>query len=322
MVFNIILIASVLLGRGIDSYSLAFFVSGLIGIPFYYYVSPWKIGIGISKESLHHLRFGLQFQGKNILATIKDDLLTVILVRFLSYTEIGYIGFAQRLAFFVYRYIVDSVTKVTFSTYSRIQHDTGLLRSAIEKSLFYVSSAMFPILFGLIITSNYLVHYFPKWHNKWEPAVISLVFFCLNAAISSLSGILVNVLDSTGKVKWTLQLMVFWTVLTWILTPLLIHFYGYNGVSIASFMVTLTIFITVILVKKVVEFDFLKQIYKPLICAIIMSLSVFLLQNAIVTSLVTLMLVALAGGIIYTISMYLIAKNEILDGIRLIKSRK
>ena len=40
LVFNIILIASVLLGRGIDSYSLAFFVSGLIGIPFYYYVSP------------------------------------------------------------------------------------------------------------------------------------------------------------------------------------------------------------------------------------------------------------------------------------------
>src|SRR3989338_4358206 len=122
-VFNGILVALVLGGYGISSFSWAFLISGLIGIPIYYIISPWKIRIGISLKSLGYLKYGLQFQAKNILATIKDDLLTVILIRFLSFTEIGYIGFAQRLAFYVYRYVVDSVTKVTFSAYSRAQNN-------------------------------------------------------------------------------------------------------------------------------------------------------------------------------------------------------
>ena len=144
LIFNIILVILILQGFGLTSFTYAFLVSSIVGIPCYYFVSPWKIGIGIDRESLSHLKFGIQFQAKNVLATLKDDLLTVILVRFLSFTEIGYIGFAQRLAFFVFRYVVDSVTKVTFSTYARIHESTDHLRSAVEKSLFFVSSAMFP----------------------------------------------------------------------------------------------------------------------------------------------------------------------------------
>jgi O-antigen/teichoic acid export membrane protein len=309
--FNTILIILVLTHHGIDSYTFAFLLSSLIGIPFYYYISPWNIRLGISKKSLHHLKFGAQFQAKNILATIKDDLLTVILVKFLSFTQIGYIGFAQKLAFFVFRYIVDSVTKVTFSTYSRIQIHTQHLRYAIEKSLFFVSATMFPFLFGIIIVIPYVVHYFPKWNNKWEPALFSLTFFCFNAIISSLSNVLVNFLDATGRVKITLQLMILWTVATWILTPLLIYFYGYNGVSVASFLVTLTIILTVFLVKKVVKFRFLKSIYKPLCASIIMSIITFFGAKIIVFNLISIIFVILLGAGVYSSLLYVFAGKDL-----------
>ncbi len=316
LIFNCILVVLILQGFGLTSFTYAFLVSSIVGIPIYYLVSPWKIALGIDREALSHLKFGIQFQAKNVLATLKDDLLTVILVKFLTFTEIGYIGFAQRLAFFVFRYVVDSVTKVTFSTYSRIHESGEHLRRAIEKSLFFVSSAMFPVLFGIIIIAPFIVRYFPGWQNKWEPAVISLVFFCLNAVVSALSSILVNVLDASGRVHKTLQLMVGWTILTWILTPIAIYLYGYNGVAIASFVVTLTIGITIYLVKQITPFSFFRSISKPLIATAIMSLVVFSLSQFVITSFITLIFVILLGGGVYLFSFYLLAKNEITGDIK------
>lgn len=309
LVFNGILVALTLGGYGISSFSWAFLISSLVGIPFYYFVAPWKIRIGINKDSLNYLKYGIQFQAKNVLGTIKDDLLTVMLILFLPFAQIGYIGFAQRLAFYVFRYVVDSVTKVTFSAYSRSQHDLIFLRNAVEKSLFFVSASMFPILGGLIVVSPYLIHFF--WNNKWEPAIFSIVFFCLNAAVSSLSGILVNVLDATGKVKVTLRLMVLWTILIWTLTPILIHFYGYNGVSVASFLVTTTIVYTVFLVKKIVKFKFLSSIIKSLFSAILMTIVLYIASNVFVKDFLSLIFVILTGGLVYSLSLFILAGNEL-----------
>lgn len=311
LIFNGILVALVIGGYGIGSFTWAFLISSLIGIPFYYLVSPWKLRIGIDRESLGYLKYGMQFQAKNVLATIKDDLLTVILIRFLTFTQIGYIGFAQRLAFYVFRYVVDSVTKVTFAAYSRAQNNLQFLKNAVEKSLFFVSASMFPILFGLIIIAPYLIKFYPNWNNKWEPAIFSIVFFCLNAAISSLSGILVNVLDATGKVKITLRLMVLWTTLIWILTPILINLYGYNGVSVASFLVTTTIVYTVFLVKKIINFRFLPSIVKPLVAAVLMSVVVYIASVMFAKDFLSLILVILIGALVYLVSLFVMAGKEL-----------
>jgi O-antigen/teichoic acid export membrane protein len=321
LAFNGILIAALFSGMGLDSFTYAFLISSIVSVPAYYYVSPWVISFQLQKEALQHLKYGSQFQAKNILATIKDDLLTVILTKFLSYTQIGYIGFAQRLSFFFYRYIVDSVTKVTFATYSRLQDSQELLEKTIEKSLFFVSVTMFPLLTGLIVTAPFLIAYFPKWQGKWEPALVSIVFFALNAMVSALSGILVNVLDANGKVRTTLKLMTIWTTMTWILTPILIMFFGYNGVAIASFVVTLTIFYTILLVKQIVSFHFLQSVWKPFFSSMIMGVSVYGLSLYFVTDFLSLLFIVILGMVVYTGCLYLLAGKEILQDIASIRRR-
>jgi PST family polysaccharide transporter len=322
ILFNVILVTLVLKGFSISSYTIAFLVSSIASIPFYYFVAPWKIGLGISKNALVNLKFGVQFQAKNILATIKDDLLTVFLIKIITFAELGYIGFAQRLSFFVYRYVVDSVTKVTFAAYSRMQDDKALLRRGIEKSLFFVSVIMFPVMAGIIITAPHIIRFIPSWGDKWTPAVVSLIFFSLNAAVSSLSGILVNVLDSNGHVKTTLNLMVLWTILTWVLTPLFIFLWGYNGVAAASFIITLTIFITVHLAKKVVEFDFIKSIYKPLIASVVMATALYFGVNMFVSNFILLVAVGLMGLGLYVVLLYMMAGREMSEDMLKIIFRK
>ncbi len=319
LTFNILLIIFVLKGFRIDSYTIAFLASSLIGIPFYYYVSPWKIRLGIDKKSLHHLKFGAQFQAKNVLAALKDDALTIFLAKTLSFTQLGYIGFGQRIAFLSFRYVVDNVTKVTFATYSRMQDNLDLLRKAIEKSLFFVSCAMFPILTGLIVIAPYFLRYFPGFHNKWEPASISLIFFSLNALVSSLSSILVNILDANGRVKVTLFLMIIWTILTWILTPLFILLYGYNGVAIASFLITLTIFITIYFVRQIVTFSFFGSIYKPFICSAVMVVVLLTLSPMVIKDLFTLISMIVLGGVVYLTCIYLFAKKEFHAAVQTMK---
>jgi len=318
LIFNILLVVLVLNKFNLASYSWAFFISGLVSIPFYYVVSPWKIAIGINKHSLKHLKYGVAFQAKNILATIKDDLLTVVLAKLLTFTELSYIGFAQKFAFYAFRYVVDSVTKVTFSTYSRIQDRPDYMKKAIERSLFFVSVIMFPVLMGLIITAPYIISFIPRWQNKWQPAEISLAFFCLNALVSSFSNILVNVLDATGRVKTTLRLMVLWTTLTWALTPVIIYFVGYNGVSIASFLVTLTIFYTVYLVKKIVVFNFIQSIYKPFFGSLVMSIVVYNGAGLFVVDFFTLSAMIPIGAIVYFTLMYLFAWKELREDVKFI----
>lgn len=322
LVFNILLIVLLLGKSGLYSFSWAFFVSSLAGLPFYYIISPWEPKFAIEKKSLSHLRFGLAFQAKNILATLKDDLLTVFLTKFLTFSEIGYIGFAQRNAFLFFRYAVDSVTRVSFPAYARVQHDKELLKIGIEKTLFYVSAAMSPVGIGAIVIMPYIIEYFPKWHNKWEPAIFSFVFFSLNALVSSFSNILVNALDATGRVRVTLKLMVIWTVLTWVLTVILLKMFGYNGVAAASFLVTLTIGYTIYLVKKLVPFSFTASVYKPVIAALIMASFVYILSNTFAKSFPLVVLIVLFGALIYSIVMYIIAKDNVQDGIKLVLNKK
>lgn len=312
-VYNALLIVLVLNNFGIDGYTWAFLVSGLVGIPAYYFTSPWKVALGIDRGSLMHLKYGLQFQAKNVLATLKDDFLTIFLSKVLSFTELGYIGFGQRNAFFIYRYIVDSATKVTFSTFSRLQDQPNVLKKTIEKSLFYTTAITFPILSGLIIVAPFIVLYVPRWHDKWEPALMSLTFFACNALVSSMSGILVNVLDATGRVKTTLRLMVMWTILTWVLTPIFILLFGYNGVAIASFVVTLTLGVTVLLVKRVVQFNFHKSILKPALATIIMGVFIYLTTQIFATDLISLIVTIICSGIVYGFCIYIFEKKQIRE---------
>ena len=130
-----------------------------------------------------------------------------------------------------------------------------------------------------------------------------------------------TVLDATGRVKTTLKLMMLWTALTWVLAPVLIFTVGYNGVAIASFLVTLTIVFTIYLLKQVVKFALLKSIYKQSLATIAMGIAVYFSAQVFVHDFSMLIFVILQGGLIYFIIFYLLAKNDIEKDIHIITSR-
>src|SRR3989338_5679125 len=315
--FNITAVLLAINGFGITSFTIAVLARGFSGLLAIYIVSPWRIRIGFSRKSAKKLlSFGVPFQANSFLALLKDDLLIAYIGKVLPLSEVGFIGFAQKWAFTPLRLIMDNIIRITFPSFSRLQDEKEILGRGVEKNLFASSFLIFPSLVGLVLLSPYFVNLIPKY-SKWEPALLSLSFFCLNAALSSVSTPLTNALNAIGKIKITLYLMIFWTISTWILTPLFIVLFGFNGVALASAVISLSIVIVILIVKKIIRFNLFDSIFYPAVSAFIMGAVLFVINPLFIRNFLSLGITVIFGAILYIVIMFCFARTRILEDLRL-----
>jgi len=286
-------------GYGISSFTWAVLTRGIVGLVIMYSISPWRITFGISRTVAKRLiRFGLPFQANSFLALVKDDLLTVFLGKVLPFAEVGYIGWAKKWAEVPLRLIMDSIVRVTFPAFSRIQEAREMLGRAIEKTLFGLSIMIFPISVGLLFFVRPLMDFVPRY-DKWEPALFSFYVFTVASAVSSLSAPLTNALNAIGKIKTTLILMIMWTASTWILTTIFLSLFGFNGFSLALLVITSSLWIVVHLLKKTAPFSFWKSIRAPLLGVILQGGLYALLLRALPDGIVWYVGTGFLGVILY-----------------------
>jgi len=122
---------------------------------------------------------------------------------------------------------------------------------------------------------------------------------------------LTNFLNAIGKVKITLYFMAFWTSATWILTIYLIGKMGYNGVAIASFLVSLTSIFVFAVTRKYVKFSFLRPVGRQFIAAVGMFVILIFIRSWI-DSVFTLIIISIIGGISYIAILTPLAYRELL----------
>ncbi|CAN5172860.1 lipopolysaccharide biosynthesis protein [soil metagenome] len=318
ILFNVTVLVLAIKGFGVQSFIYAVLLRGISGLIVIYIISPWKLQIGFSKSSAKKLlAFGLPFQANSFLALIKDNVLILYLGAILSKESLGFIGVAQKWAFLPLRLVMDNVIRITFPSFSRMAGHPETLGKAIEKTLFAIALLIFPSVTGLVILMPHFMTIFPKY-QKWEPALFSLIFFGFNAVFSSISTPLTNALNAIGKIKVTLGLMVFWTVATWILTPLLVMWYGFNGVAMASALVSASVVGVVIIIKKYIQFTILPLVIPPFVATVVMGVSLLFLSPLITNFFMFFGVILLAGGI-YAGMIMLIARQAVLSDIQLIR---
>jgi O-antigen/teichoic acid export membrane protein len=313
LVFNAVAIYLSFRGYGVLSFAYAVITSSLAGLPVYYLVQKWRPKIIFETDKIKHLiHFGVLFQGKTVLAVIKDDLLTFVVSGIIGAGGIGYWGWAQRWAYSPFRFIVDSVTKVTFPAYARLQQEKAQLGQVMEKTIFAVTLVLFPILTGIAILAFPATHLIPKY-SKWDPALPSLVFLCIQAGLSGVSGILINFLDSHGQVKTTLKLMVLWIILSWTLTIPLTMWVGFTGVSLAALIVSSTLPLTMYLVRKEIPINFLASLKAPTTGVLAMIFIMLLVLRIMPTTWTSVGVAGISGAIIYGVIILIIEKEQLMS---------
>lgn len=322
LVFYITLITGALKGFGVVSYVPAILLRSVSGVITLYILQRWPIQIGIYKDSFKSMiGFGVQFQLNDFLARVKDQLFYLALYYYFPLAQFGYINWAKQWSSYPYNMTVQNVLSLTFPVFSRLQHDVNLLRKAIEKSLFFISLAIFPILAGMAVFIYPLLEVFPVYAH-WEPAALSLILFSLSIAGGALSSPLTNTLNAIGKISITLRLMVLWTVLTWVLTPVAIYFFGFSGVALAALVISLTSFLPVIYLQKYVKFTFLDQVWRQFVAAVLLSVVGVLGQNYWSQGIFELCLGIAISGFTYMGLMLLLGKDKVFSEIRSLKILK
>jgi len=307
-------------GYGVTSFTWAVLTRAIVGLIAMYIVSPWAVSLHISRDVAKRLlKFGVPFQLNGVIALVKDDLLTVFLGKILPFAEVGYIGWAKKWAEVPLRLIMDSVIRVTFPAFSRLQESKEHLRAAIEKTLFGLAATMFPISVALLFFVQPLVGIIPKY-SKWEPALMAFYILTVTAVFAGLTTPLTNALNAIGRIKVTLGLMIMWTILSWLLTLTFIRFFGFNGVAIAFLAVSTTIIVVVRLVKREVQFMFFKSIMGSVVASVVQGLWYVAILRIVPHSLVWLIVTGLAGVILYGGFVWMIEKKRIADTIASFRS--
>ncbi len=293
-------------GLGVTSYTVAVLVSGVSGLILIYILRPWKPGIAWDGKSFRNLlRYGIPYQFNTILASIKDDGMTLVLGGILGSANYGLLVWAKKWAEAPLRFFMDQVIKVTFPAYSRMQDNQEELSKAVTKSLLFICLLVFPALAGLVILAPSLVNLIPRY-GKWEPALFALALISINSAWAAITTPLTNVLMAIGKIKTTSRLMVMWTVLTWVLFPLLAYLYGINGVAWGYVVVGCSSLVAVLVALKSVKVDILSCIGKPLFSTLIFALALLAGRQLLPLSWISFFSILMFGLLIYLFFTFLL----------------
>lgn len=319
-VFYLSVIIFALLGLGLNSFTVAIILRAVTGTLTIYYLSPWRIKINVDFTSLKKLlSFGIPFQASSFLALIKDDLLMLYLGKALGFQTLGYLGWAKKWAESPIRIIMDSLSRVLFPLFSRFQMDTERLKRTIEKVIYYQSAIIIPATVGLALVMGKMVELIPKY-SKWSPAMPFFYLFCLSALFSSYSTPFINLLNSLGKVKTSFGFMVTWTILTWVLTPLLTFFYGGLGFPVTLVILSSSFIVVIHITKKTVDFSFVKNTIQYFLSSLMMAIVVYNLLLLPVPSGLSL-LMSITGGIIsYILTLVLIFKIDFIKEFKQLSS--
>ncbi|MFH1967495.1 MAG: oligosaccharide flippase family protein [Patescibacteria group bacterium] len=299
IVFHSLLIGLAWQGVGVVAYAYAIIFRSLIGVVVMNRLQTWSFGLELSRSALKQLlSFGVKFQVNDFLARIKDQLFYLVLGWWLPLREFGYIQWAKNWSMYPYNLTVQNVMAVTFPAFSRLQAHPKALSRAIEISLFFITLLIFPIIIGMSLVVGPIIELAPVY-AKWQPAILSFIFFSLSIGWSAIATPLTNTLNAIGQINKTLKLMLMWTGLTWVLTPLAIFKFGYNGVAVAAFIISLTSFMAIVMVKKVVEIQVWSQVWRQLLACLVMALVGWLGQGLLAQSWFNLALGIFGLGIIY-----------------------
>lgn len=273
LVYNGLLIYCAMNGYGVMSYTVAILARSVVGVIAMSLIQRWPFGFSLSGTALRAMMgTGVKFQVNDLLARVKDQLFYIFLGNYLPLQQFGYITFAKQWSLMPYQLTVQNVIAITFPTYSRLQHDKQLLKRAIEKTLFFISLLIFPMLVGMTLLIIPVTHVIPKY-LKWQPALLTFGLFTLSVGWSAISTPLTNTLNAIGKINRTLQLMIIWTTMTWIITPVMMYFFGFNGVASAAMVISFSSVVPILYVREYVKIDVWDQVWRQLVAAAVMALA-------------------------------------------------
>lgn len=317
IVFNGVLVVLAFMGFGIKSYIIAVLARSVVGVVTIYLLVPWRPRIRLSIKSIKSLlSFGIPYQMNSVLAVFKDKVSLLILGKILGLEAMGILGWAEKWANLALRYFLDTTIKVAFPLFSRLQHEKEKASQSLESFVYFIATLALPVLAGAYLLMPRIVLTIPKY-IKWQPGLTTFNLFLISASIAAVSTFFTNFLMAMGKIKQVVLLMIGWTILTLSLYPILAIKLGYEGVALGSIIISLTSVITYLLVKRVVQFGLLVNVFPGVTGSVIMIAVVKAVDQFLPIGYIGLLMMVVIGVVSYGGSIMIINGNRLKQQVKL-----
>ncbi|MCG9639522.1 lipopolysaccharide biosynthesis protein [Vibrio sp. Isolate34] len=267
---------------------------------------PWKPRLAFSLLSFRYLfNFGSKLLLSGILDTIYKNIYQVIIGKYFNVGQVGQFTQANQVSSVPAITMTSIIQRVTYPMLSKMQGDSTQLESAYLLTLRLAAAVIFPLLFGLAVTAEWLIT--TILGSEWAMAAELVTILSVGFLLYPIHAINLNLLQVKGRTDLFLKLEVIKkiliTVILFITVPLGIKAMCV-GLTIHSYI---ALVINTYYTGKIANLSLKRQIYSLLPIWIISLISCFFgyyVSSIIIDDIsIALMLAVSISIIFYALSM-------------------
>lgn len=277
--------------------------------------NKWRPLFAFDFASLKELfGYGSKLTAASLIYTIFQYLYFNVIGKLFPVASLGFYTRAVQLQEFPVKTIGSIFNRVVFPIFSTIQNDNERLKNAVRKTLKTMVFFTFPILFGLIAISDQLIEVVLT--EKWLPASGYFKLFCLMGLFYTFQVINGEVLKTKGKSDWVLKLEII-TKTILVINIFITYRWGITAIIWGQMAVVIVAwFLGSYYVWKLIGYSIwtqLKDVFVYLALSVSMYIIAFFISKFVVSSLVALIIMTLAGTAFYILSSWILKLEEIFE---------
>ncbi len=274
LLFNGITVLLAWKGLGALSFGIGLVVRSVAGTLVALMLQPVSMGWRFDwKMASPHLRFGLFYQGSQIVSVFKDSITPVLIGFLFGPTGVGYISWSSVTAAYpVLALIV--LQRLYLPLFAKLQHDLTHFGMVLEQIIWATNAFAAP----LAVLELVLIRPITKivFGDKWLVALPLFYFFWLANLFVPTATPVQTVLNALGKARLSLAIATMWMLLTWGIGWPLALSHGLPGLAIANAAVQLSNLILYRIVQRYLPFRVVRVILIPWALALVTGATLWL----------------------------------------------
>jgi len=317
--------------KGLVSISLALFGMGVwslvwgqiagvfTGTVLAWVLAGWRPTWRFNSEATHAIAsYGFHIVLIEIAGAFRNNVDYLLVGRMLGAAALGYYTMSFRIPELLIRSLNNVIGNVSLPMLAVTQSDHGKLRSFYFGYLRYLTIFVAPIAIGLAMTAPIFIPLFLS--ETWQSAVIPTTFISLALGIGALGyvpGVLYKavsrpeILNRLALIKIPIAVFILWFSTRW----------GINGVAAGQIAISIiSVSLDSLIANYIMRYrirDLLKAVVPAIFAALIMAISLFIVDLLPFSGFLELILKTLIGALVYFGVLWLVARETVSKGIRM-----
>jgi PST family polysaccharide transporter len=281
-------------------------------------VSSWRPKLRVSLSHANQLfSFGVNQMGSNIVTFLRTQGVVLIIGTHLGSAALGYYHLASRLYMLLISTISQSIGRVSWSLFSRLQSDLPKLKQAFLSVVRFSTVLSWPLFLGLCAIATLLVPV--AFGESWRPSVPVLQALAILALLQSITIPMSSLFVAMGRPGLRLQILAVETHVGLVAATLVVK-WGLGALAWAlvagSVVVTPAYFRIVRRMIGLELADHLRRIWPAVTAALTMMGGVYAAMTYLsgnFSANITLLTCLATGGCIYALMLLILDRHVFTD---------